>query len=81
MRTRVILLGRLLADPEVYYTPTGDQVARFDLTTMEATPAEPRRLRRVAGRSSRGATWLLTEWQIHARSLSTMATPLLLAVG
>jgi single-stranded DNA-binding protein len=44
MRPRVILLGRLLADPEVYYTPTGDQLARFDLvTTMDATPTEPRR--------------------------------------
>jgi single-stranded DNA-binding protein len=33
-RPPVILLGRLLTDPELAYTPTGEAVASFQLTTL-----------------------------------------------
>ena len=36
----VILLGRLLADPELAYTPTGEAVASFQLTTLRPAAAD-----------------------------------------
>jgi single-strand DNA-binding protein len=37
-RTRVQLLGRLAADPELSFTPTGDGVARFVLAVSPYGP-------------------------------------------
>ena len=39
-RARVNLLGRVLNDPELYFTPSGEAVARFDVgTTVYGPPS------------------------------------------
>jgi single-stranded DNA-binding protein len=42
-RQPMILLGRLLADPELAYTPTGEAVANFQLTTLPPAAADTHR--------------------------------------
>jgi single-stranded DNA-binding protein len=37
-RARVDLLGRVLNDPELYFTPSGEAVARFDVDTTVYGP-------------------------------------------
>jgi single-strand DNA-binding protein len=43
-----MLLGRLLADPELHCTPTGERVASFHLTTTAVASAAPESWRCLA---------------------------------
>jgi single-stranded DNA-binding protein len=43
-----MLLGRLLADPELHCTPTGERVATFHVTTAAAAPGALERWRCLA---------------------------------
>jgi hypothetical protein len=66
-----MLLGRLLADPELHCTPTGERVATFHVTTAAAAPAVAERWRCLAWNQGERQLADLVVEHLRAATLST----------